>query len=67
MIRVHLGKLLGERKIKMSDLAIQTGINKNTISELYYEKNQMVRFDTLDKICKALGCKISDLLEYIPD
>ena len=67
MIRIHLGRLLGEKKMKMSELSEKTGINKNTIGELYYEKSQMVRFDTLDKICKALDCKLSDLIEYLPE
>mgnify|MGYP001615933852 CR=1 FL=1 len=67
MIHIHLSKLLGERKMKMTELSEKTGINKNTIGELYYEKSQMVRFDTLDKICKALDCSISELLEYVPE
>ena len=63
-IRIHLGRLLGERKMKMAELSRLTGINKNALSELYYEKVKAVRFETLDKICRALGCKIEDLLEY---
>ena len=63
-IRIHLGRLLGERKMKMAELSRQTGINKNALSELYYEKVKAVRFETLDKICRALGCNIQDLLEY---
>ena len=63
-IRIHLGRLLGERKMKMAELSRQTGINKNALSELYYEKVKAVRFETLDKICRALGCSIQDLLEY---
>ena len=63
-IRIHLDRLLGERKMKMAELSRLTGINKNALSELYYEKVKAVRFETLDKICRALGCKIEDLLEY---
>ena len=50
--------------MKMAELSRLTGINKNALSELYYEKVKAVRFETLDKICRALGCKIEDLLEY---
>ena len=63
-IRIHLGRLLGERKMKMAELSRQTGINKNALSELYYEKVKAVRFETLDKICRTLGCSIGELLEY---
>ena len=63
-IRIHLGRLLGERKMKMAELSRLTGINKNALSELYYEKVKAIRFETLEKICRALGCNIQDLLEY---
>ncbi len=63
-IRIHLGRLLGERKMKMAELSRLTGINKNALSELYYEKVKAVRFETLEKICRALGCRLEDLLEY---
>ncbi len=67
MIRIHLGRLLGERKMKMSDLSKQTGISKNALSDLYHEKTDRIRFDTLDKICKALHCSVADLVEYVQD
>jgi putative transcriptional regulator len=66
-IKIHLGRLLGERKMKMAELSRQTGISKNALSELYYEKVKAVRLETLDKICKALGCSAGELIEYQPD
>lgn len=64
MIKIHLGRLLGERKMKMSELSRKTGISKNALSLLYHEKSNGVRFDTLEKICEALDCSVADLLEY---
>ncbi len=66
-IKIHLGRLLGERKMKMSELSRKTGISKNALSDLYYEKVKAIRFDTLEKICKALGCVVGELIEYQPD
>ena len=66
-IHIHLGKLLGERKMKMAELSRKTGISKNALSELYYEKVKAVRFETLEKICEALGCTVGELIEYQPD
>lgn len=66
-IRVHLGRLLGERKLRASEVARKTGINKNTLSSLYNEKVSGIRFDTLEKLCKFLNCSIGDLIEYVPD
>ena len=67
MIRIHVGRLLGERKMKMSELSRETGIANNALSDLYHEKVKGVQFETLDKICKALNCSLFDLLEYVPD
>ena len=66
-IKIHLSKLLGERKINMAELSRQTNISKNTLSGFYHEKNTGIRLDTLEKICKALNCSIADLLEYVPE
>ena len=37
MIRCHFARLLGERKLKISDVARDTGINRGTLTRLYYE------------------------------
>ena len=66
MMKIHLGRLLGERKMKMSELSRKTGISKNALSLLYHEKSNGVRFDTLEKICRELDCKIDELIEYVP-
>jgi putative transcriptional regulator len=53
--------------MKMSELSKQTGISKNALSDLYYEKTDRVRFETLNKLCQALHCSLCELLEYMPD
>lgn len=67
MIRIQLSRILGEKKMKMADLSRQTNINAHAISDLYYERAKAIYFDTLDKICEALGCSVSELVEYQPD
>ncbi len=66
-IRIHLGRLLGERKMKMAELSRITGISKNALSDVYYEKGKQIRYETLEKICEALGCTVGDLIEYQRD
>ncbi len=66
-IRIHLGRLLGERKMKMAELSRITGISKNALSEVYYEKGKQIRYETLEKLCAALGCTVGELIEYQPD
>jgi putative transcriptional regulator len=57
---------MGERKLKIADLARDLGVHRNTISLLYYEKAQRIDFEVLEKLCKYFDCPVSDVLEYKP-
>lgn len=68
MIKFHLDKLMFEKdKMKVPQLVEMTGLNKNTLYAI--ERNEAKRIDVeaMNKICKALDCKIEELVEYIPD
>jgi len=65
-IKSNLSKILGERRMKMSELAEQAGIAKNTVLSLYHEKAKGITFDVLEKICNALNCQPGDIFEYVP-
>lgn len=67
MIKVHLSKLLGERKMKVSDLSNATGLHRNGLSKLYKEETDGIKFETLEKVCIALDCRIEDLLEIVEE
>jgi putative transcriptional regulator len=67
MIRIHLSRLLGERKMRVIDLSRLTGIDQHALAKLYYENAKGIQLDTLEKICVALNCTVADLLEYTPD
>ncbi len=62
MVKCHLSKLLGEKRLKISDVARDTGINRGTITRLYHETAVRVEFDVLDKLCAYLECDIGELL-----
>lgn len=67
MIKNNLSLILGKKRIKMIDLSRKTGLNKNTILNLYHEKTSRIEFDVMDKLCKILNCQPGDILEYIPE
>lgn len=67
MIKIHLSRLLGERRWTQKDLAKVTGIRPSTINEWYHEIIPRLNVEHIDKICEALDCNITDLLEYIPN
>ena len=64
-IKIHLGKLLGERKMRAAEVARKTGINPNTLSSLYNEAVSGIKFETLESLCAFLNCSVGDLLEYV--
>lgn len=64
MIRCHLARLMGEHKMKIADVARETGLNRNTISLLYKENAQRIDLDALDTLCRLFECNVEDLLEF---
>lgn len=60
-----LWKLLIDREMKKKDLQLQAGISAASISKL--GRNENVNTEILAKICTALGCDISDIMEMVVD
>ena len=60
-----LWKLLIDRDMMKKDLAKAADISNYTISKL--SKGDNVTVEILGKICKALDCKVDDIMEFIPD
>lgn len=67
MIRCHLSRLMGERKLKIVDVARATELHRNTITLLYREEATRVDLDAIDRLCRFFGCGVADLLEFVPD
>lgn len=67
MVKCHLSRLLGEKRLKISDVARDTGINRGTLTRLFHETTERVELDVLGKLCSYLNCQISDLLEFRKD
>ena len=66
MIRCNVARLLGERKLKISDVARDTGINRGTLTRLYYESAERIELDVLDKLCAYFEIDLPELLERTP-
>ena len=67
MIKIHLSRLLGERRMTQKELAEKAGIRPATVNEMYHELIERVNLDYLSSICKVLDCEVEDILQYIPD
>lgn len=56
-----LWKLLIDKNINKSKLCEMTGITTNEMAKM--GKEEMVKMETLIKICKVLDCKLDDIVE----
>ena len=58
----RLWKLLIDKKMNRTDLKKASGISFNVLAKL--GKGETVSMDTLEKVCKALDCNVSDIFEF---
>lgn len=56
---------MGQRKMKIADVARNTGLHRNTITLLYNETATRVDLDAIDKLCVLFDCTVSDIFEYV--
>ncbi len=67
MVKLTIDKYLDKCGITRYELAKRVDVKFQTIDRYY--KNRVVRYDSyiLDRICTALNCKLSDIIEYTKD
>lgn len=64
MIIVNIDVMMAKRKMSLTELAEKVGITLANMSILKTGKAKAVRFETLDKLCRALDCQPGDILQY---
>lgn len=60
-----LWKLLIDKGMKRSQFAREVGISTMTLAKL--SKNENVSLAIIARICRALDCKIEDILEVVTE
>jgi DNA-binding Xre family transcriptional regulator len=60
-----LWKLLIDKDMKKQDLRMAAKLSSSSVAKL--SKGENVNTDILVKICKALNCDVSDIMEILPD
>ncbi len=65
-IRIKLNEIIQQQGISKNKLAHRAEMQRTQLNQ--YCNNQVTRLDTavLSRLCYALGCKLDDLIEYIP-
>ena len=64
LIVINLDVMMAKRKIGLNELAAKIDITQANLSILKNGKGKAIRFSTLNRLCKELGCQPGDILEY---
>ncbi len=69
MYKSKLRYLMADKKINsISELMTLSNVSRPPLDKLFKEKNlETLTLDSLAKVCDVFNCKLSDLIEYIPD
>ena len=61
----RLWKLLIDKGMSKTQLREQTGVTTNIIAKM--GKNENISTEVICKICKALNCQITDIMELVEE
>ncbi len=64
MIIINLDVMMAKRKMSLNELSEKVGITIANLSILKNNKAKAIRFSTLEALCRALDCKVEDIIEY---
>lgn len=67
MIEIRLAELLEKRGKSQYWLANETGLKQQTIAKLFKRQSKKIDFETMNAICKAFECQLSEFLVYVKE
>ena len=65
MIKCNLSRIMGERRLKIADVARDTGINRGTITRIYNETATRVELEAIEQLCDYLDIEVGELYEKV--
>lgn len=57
--------LLEKKNMSNADLQKQAGFSANIITRL--KRNEYIRLQSIENICKSLNCRVDEILEFTED
>lgn len=67
MVKIKILNLAKKLDKNISQLAEETGLNRNSITALYHNKVNGIKFETINQLCSTYGIAVSDILEFVPE
>lgn len=65
MVTCKLSAILGDRRIKVADVARDTGIARAVLDRWYHDRVASFDRDVLGRLCRYLGVSPGDLLKLV--
>jgi len=63
MIKLKIKELAKKQNKTISDISRETGLNRNSVTALFHDKVDGIKFETLEKLCSVFKVNIDDLIE----
>ena len=70
MIEIKLQYMMWQRRVRsILELSRLARVSRQTIDALYNRADKVkgIKFETLERLWRALQCRIEDLIQYMPD
>jgi DNA-binding Xre family transcriptional regulator len=67
MVRLRVKEVAQEKGISQGKLSRSSDVDIKTLQKIYRYPTSIVTTETLDKLAKALGVSVRDLIEDVPD
>ena len=66
MILIDFASILGQKRLKISKVIVDTKISRPTLTALYYDLGKGINFDTLNTLCGYLQVQPGDIIKFYP-
>jgi putative transcriptional regulator len=67
LIKCNLARILGEKKLKVAEVARDIDVHKNVIYRFYNETAVRVDLSVIEKLCRYLDVSIEEFFELVDD
>jgi putative transcriptional regulator len=65
VLQSRLSRLMGEKRVRLIEVARATGISRNMLSKLYYDRARRVDLVDVARLCEYLDCSVGDLFDTV--
>ncbi len=66
IVKLKLRQLMEQQNISINKLAFRAEMQRTQLKAYMSEEIQRVDLSVLSRLCYALECDLSDLIEYVP-